>query len=443
MPVWPTNTDSQADNNDLIAAVVEYHTTAAGRAPEALATAPATWSLIGEHTDHAGGIVLLSLCQARVAAAISPRPDRTIHVTEYTFDPTTNGFQPETTTAPTLDDTTADTPNTATASEPSSAATCTTRAEILSQLVTTLIQRQLLSRETAGFDITLTTTIPPQAGIGDDAAIEVATALALAHNVEEIDSPPIRAKLAETCYQAATRSHVIPPLRAPYLVALRGKDTVINVVDYADYSITEATKNTHPIVESNTTVALLVIPPRHTTKPEELRRRRGFLDEAARAFGVESIRHLPDANTRVLDWLQARHEVQGSDGLPTLIEAQNWLEFQSQELALIRSIGQTLRGRALNRLYPALSQSQSNMSGLYQITGSDEQVAQLCLGRGAFSARSAYSGATSAVIAIIRHDREANFTADLSDMGLTIMPLRQGRIAELVDIELLTEPPAE
>ena len=88
MPVWPTNTDSQADNNDLIAAVVEYHTTAAGRAPEALATAPATWSLIGEHTDHAGGIVLLSLCQARVAAAISPRPDRTIHVTEYTFDPT-------------------------------------------------------------------------------------------------------------------------------------------------------------------------------------------------------------------------------------------------------------------------------------------------------------------------------------------------------------------
>ena len=79
MPVWPTNTDSQADNNDLISNVVEYHTTAAGRAPEALATAPATWSLIGEHTDHAGGIVLLSLCQARVAAAISPRPDRTIH----------------------------------------------------------------------------------------------------------------------------------------------------------------------------------------------------------------------------------------------------------------------------------------------------------------------------------------------------------------------------
>ena len=43
----------------------------------------------------------------------------------------------------------------------------------------------------------------------------------------------------------------------------------------------------------------------------------------------------------------------------------------------------------------------------------------------------------------VRHDREANFTADLSDMGLTIMPLYQGHIAELVDIELLTEPPAE
>ena len=109
MPVWPTNTDSQADNNDLISNVVEYHTTAAGRAPEALATAPATWSLIGEHTDHAGGIVLLSLCQARIAAAISPRPDRTIHVTEYTFDPTTDGFRPKTTTAPALDDITADT----------------------------------------------------------------------------------------------------------------------------------------------------------------------------------------------------------------------------------------------------------------------------------------------------------------------------------------------
>jgi len=61
----------------------------------------------------------------------------------------------------------------------------------------------------------------------------------------------------------------------------------------------------------------------------------------------------------------------------------------------------------------------------------------------AFRRRGAYSGAASAVIAIVRHDREANFTADLSDMGLTIMPLRQGRIAELVDIELLTEPPAD
>ncbi|MDO4631799.1 MAG: galactokinase family protein [Corynebacterium sp.] len=421
MPVWPTSQDPDIISSNLSAEVSTHHKNNTGQPAVAVATAPATWSLIGEHTDHAGGIVMMSFCQARAAAAISPRTDHIIKVTEYTYDVAAQEYSSETTETTVVDP-----------SVESDTAAANTRAEVLAHLIGALVQRQLLSRDAKGFDITIMSDIPPAVGLGEDAAIEVATALALTHNAEEIDSPPTRAKLADTCYQAAVQAHSVPPLRARYLATLRGKNTVINVVNYADYSITEATQRTNPILDSQQVTAVLVAPPLMDANTERLIRRQTFINDAARAFGAESIRSLPDAQVRVIDWLRAKHEVHGSADLPSIIEAENWLKFHDAELHLIRVIASTIRGRDITALYPPLTESQSNMDSLYGITGADDHVAKLCLSRGANSARSTHSGISSAVVALVPAAQAANFMADLSDDRLLVMPLHSGTKADLI-----------
>lgn len=320
MPIW-SNTHSS--DTPLAQRVQAWHETGCGVPAEAVATAPATWSLIGEHTDHAGGIVLMSIADLNAAVAISPRRDNTINVHEYQL--TASGDWAEATSSAQL-----------TQNQEPPVNGAADRATQLAGLAATMIQRQMLSRDAKGFNITIATEIPPLSGLGETEAIEVATALALAHSIEDIDTPPAKTKLADICYQAAHNYRPEPALRARYTVALRGKDAMINVVDYADFSITQAS---HLVSTLNKTAAIAVIPPVSDFVPvsEKLKRRQAFVDEATRAFGAESIRLLPEANIRVIDWLRACHEVHGTDNLPTLSEANQWMDYHSDELRTVQT----------------------------------------------------------------------------------------------------------
>lgn len=69
MPVWPHPEVNVVDH------ALQLHSRRIGCKSDLIsaASAPATWSLIGDHTDHAGGVVLTSLSDLRTAVAISPR----------------------------------------------------------------------------------------------------------------------------------------------------------------------------------------------------------------------------------------------------------------------------------------------------------------------------------------------------------------------------------
>ena len=56
------------------------HTAIFGSEPTLVASAPTTWSLLGEHVDVVGGIVLVASSDLRVGIAASPRSDNNISV---------------------------------------------------------------------------------------------------------------------------------------------------------------------------------------------------------------------------------------------------------------------------------------------------------------------------------------------------------------------------
>ena len=213
-------------------------------------------------------------------------------------------------------------------------------------------------------------------------------------------------------------------MKARYTTGIRGRAGFINILDFADGSITQAA---HP-AKPNKVVALSVFAPVGKTQPAEIKRRQDFIEEATKAFGAESIRLLPDAQTRVLDWLKAVHEVRGTDGVPAPIEAGQWLDFHAAELESATTAVQLIRARRLTQLYPVLADSQNHMATLYGTSDTCNQIAQLYLNRGALSA---HSGISNAVITLIDAKTAHNFTTDLSDDGFLVTVLNDGVPAEL------------
>ena len=90
MPIWqpvfsdPADATAEMTPHRLLDAACSRHRDIFGTEPTGGATAPSTWSLLGEHTDHSGGIVLASLSQWSVAVTVSPNPDDVINVATVT-----------------------------------------------------------------------------------------------------------------------------------------------------------------------------------------------------------------------------------------------------------------------------------------------------------------------------------------------------------------------
>ena len=293
-------------------------------------------------------------------------------------------------------------------------------------MVWSLIFRQLLPRDTPGFNIAVESEAPVDWGLGVHAAAEVAFASALVVDDENRGDYPLRVRVAEACFQSAAIFSATPALRARYTAALRSMDGQISVVDYKDESVTHT-----PHIASRNTVVFAVNTPHNPGGqiPEEMARRLDFIDKATRAFGVESLRHLPDAAPRVRDWLEAVHKVHGPSGVPSLQEATRWLEFFEAETRRAQSMVPLLRSRNVAELSDIVAASQRALNDDYSVSGTDSALAQLCRSRGAVTARSAHAGVSNAVIAVVEATHARNFAADLVEDGLEVIELRPGTAA--------------
>ncbi|MDO5031320.1 galactokinase family protein [Corynebacterium sp.] len=403
------------------------HLDAVGIAPTHVASAPATWSVIGEHIDHYGGVTIMGLASPRAAAAISPRTDGAIAV--HLIDSTGQASEDSTTLAELSELAAAQSPGVDSEGQPIlPPAPQGTIAVRLGGIIHTLINRQMLSRETAGMDITVVNDIPDNAGLGALSAADVATALALLGEADDLNEAPMRARVADVCSQAVRTFAAHPPLRARHSAALRGAGETITIIDYADGSVTQA-----PHAVNKELAAFAVAVPGEFDASEaitDIRQRERFIDDACHAFGTESLRLLPDASPRVIDWLTAVHKVYGPENQPTIQDASAWLAFYGHETERAKDLARALRSRRGADLFPLLNQSHSALSTMYGFASADKLV-QLASLRGAVAARAAHAGTAHAMIAYVPAASAENFAADLSAEGLLIVPLDAGETASL------------
>ncbi|WJZ03233.1 galactokinase family protein [Corynebacterium freiburgense] len=404
MALWSVPEESLRDR------AAQSHRKTYNADPTILTTAPGTIPLVGEHTDYIGGVVVVAMSHLGVAVAASPRPDNKVQVRLSQFDGTR--FK-DTSTTTNMDSVAQRKPGAI--------------EQKLGGVVWSLVNRQMLSRETQGFNITVVSTIPPHCGLGEAEAMATAFALGLqiAANAE-IDAP-LRARLAEVCAQSATVFADTPELRARHIAALRGHPKSVALVDYADGSVTQAP---HPR-ELDLFIVAQPKPKGPTELVSEITRRHTFLDDAARAYGVDSLRALPDAPSRVTDWLSAVHKVHGPDKGPGIEEAAHWLQFLSEETRRASEAAAALRSRRMNAVLELARTSQHELENKFNLaTETNRALVYLCESRGAQTARSTAPGMFDAVLAYVNPKHSHNFAADLSEDGLLVIPTYAGTPTE-------------
>lgn len=415
MAVWTSPETAASDR------IAELHRSFTGVAPAHTADAPGTFIVVGENSDHFGGITVAGLTDLRAAAAVSPRRDAT-----FTVRCDFAGEKSEQKTDWSRITELADAGDTDHADRPNHTPEDSERslAERFGGLVHTLVGRQMLSRDTAGMDITIVSDIPLGAGLGAMHAADAALALALVGGDEEIDSAPLRTRLAEIASHSARLFSHLPVLRARHSAALRGRDSSVSVIDYSDGSLTQAP---HP---ADSGVRVISVAPQHgaayADPDRTVEKGRQFIDDACANFGVASLRQLPNAADRVVEWVDARRHVHGTDSAPTLEAARAWVGFGEAETELSARAAKALRSMRTDEFF--------------QIIGAPERtpglpvpahLVQLLARRGARAARPAAAGMSEAVLAYLPAAAAEEIIESLADDGLSIVEFTPGAPARV------------
>lgn len=407
MAFWP------AKHIDVATMVRSLHASwAANNA--VVASAPATCPFLGDLSDHAGGVVLLGLTHHRLAVARSPRSDQQMCVQVVQLAPTGKQVSEQTFNA-----------DLAAFRELHSDQSITfdqdNPAQRLAVVLLTLMHRQLISRETPGMDVTVLSAISPEAGLGMAEACDIAFALTLTGEPEDHQVGPMRTKLAGVCAQAAATFCQHAPGRARYTAALRGKGEALNVVDFADRSITQIA------APDDFGFASMVVKTPTQQPAAHLGAMQRFIDDVTTAFAAPSLRQLPNAQERVLAWLRAVHQVHPKSQAPSVDQASRWLQYLEHEIARTLRATASIRSRRSSDIVPAMNESHEEY--LSQLVSNDQMAAtaQLCLRFGAQAARAVESG----VVCLVPLSRAEEFSEHVAEVGLDVVSLAPGHAAEL------------
>ena len=394
---------------------------------EIVASAPATFNVIGEHTDAVGGVVLMGVATPRVRVAVTR---------------TTSGVVEVSSSIDGIEDCSArwsELPITAAGAVSKHAAPQTNLAARFGSIANMLINKQLITREHNGYVVEVSSEFPLGVGLGVVEALECAFALAIVRPHVDDDDAPLRAKLAEALVDTATllrkqcddaalvaassdpREHASVQ-RVRYEVALRSPGGV-SVLDYRDKSLTTAP----PLGDVVPVVVNASKPPKPSAELSQMCR---FLFDAAHAYGVSEIRHVPDASPRVIEWLTAVHSVKPDSSAPAVPVAQRWLDFLDAETQRAQQTVALLRSRRQREAADVLQQSHCAVAEEFSFPAAADAVGLLAAERGAVAYRAAHGGHSYAVIAYVSSASVDRFIAD-AEPGLSVLALDPGSRAEV------------
>lgn len=416
-----------AELRDLAAG---YHESLYGCEATALACVPGTAALLGEYTDACGGVVLLTLVDRYVVVSLSPRKDLTLSIRLLQEGSEDRAPISASIRLKDIDDVATQHNEHRTQEsrgrrrgtpakhspqrELPKPGTPQALAYRVGGVLHSLAARQLIPRSHYGLNISIVSTIPSGVGLGAWHSLDAAVGLAACSQYIDTSEAPNLAKISEALDHALgifSNDAVMP---ARHTAALRGKGKSTAVVDYADGSLTQAP---HP-----TTTGLDLYlrstgdagtAAQSSSAYPDLLRARSFFAQAAAAFGTESLRLLPDAHSRTLDWLRAVHNVQGTENVPSIVDADTWLSWWDLETQRAQQLAGALRSRRHEDALTLVNDSQSQLALTYAF---DDALVRECLQRGAASARlSTLYATTPAALAWVRSEDE--FSAEAIKLG--------------------------
>lgn len=237
------------------------HLDMVGEAPEKIFSAPGRVNLIGEHTDYNGGLVLPVAISERTWVAISPRQDMLVRVRS---DVSSDIFEW---------DLQANTP------------TGLDWALYPLGVAWLLHQKHGLPH---GFDLSVTSTVPIGAGLSSSAALEAATAYAVASFIDA-DIPPL--DLALICQSAENTIVGAPTGLMDQVASIFSRDNHATLIDFSAIAISH-----HPLdlAAKDLTLAVIDTQVKHSHATGGYRTRREECSQALQILGATSLSDVTD-----------------------------------------------------------------------------------------------------------------------------------------------------
>jgi galactokinase len=236
--------------------------------PELVASAPGRVNLIGEHTDYNRGLCLPLALPQRTTVTLTPRDDRVLSLSSAQEDDTWEGLV-----------------------EDRPAGWAAYVAGVVSML-------RADGYAVPGFDARIDSDVPVGAGLSSSAALECATAVAVAGLLDlDLDAAGRRA-LADACIRAENDYVGAPTGGMDQTVAMLGRPGYGLLLDFDDGSVTPVAL---PFDDAG--LVLLVIDTRvsHSLTEGSYGDRRSECAEAADVLGVGSLRDTDLASVERLD----------------------------------------------------------------------------------------------------------------------------------------------
>ena len=246
----------------VISVATEHFKKIFGAAPTVRAVAPGRVNVIGEHVDYNGGWVLPAALERRMALVIKPRDDGQVVITDAR-EAGTLTFAVNDLAKPEKH--------------------CW--SNYIKGVVAGLVDRGI---EVPGFDACLYSDVPVGGGLSSSAALEAVTAMALQKLLGfEMD----RMTMAKLCQKAEHDYAGVPCGLMDQAAVLCCREGHLLLLDCHTEAIVHA-----PFVDPHWSLMIINSGVKHSLADGEYGKRRAACESAAKAFGVDSLRAMTEAD---------------------------------------------------------------------------------------------------------------------------------------------------
>lgn len=325
------------------ALLTDAHTRAWGVDPTWIVSAPGTLAWLGEYVAPIGGTTIAQTIEPSVQVAISltTTPPQGNH---DQLNPSETGMSFGVHSAGPYPIADAD--------------------DVVRTVLDTVAHQQSGLRRSILLYVTIMSSIPPGEGFSEHAAATAAITMALATALSGKDDPPCPPALATLTAKALRQSAYSPTSWwRPSVIFRSQPGTLTHLTQFDDavtaLPFTDERKPLHPVILSATPTD----DDRNQAQAwaSKAQRNDAFLWSACSTFGVETLRDLPSAPQRVLEWLDISRRNTTADeqpaDYPSVLEARRWLQLCGRDSSRARHAAMDVKSRRTTRVASMLATS--------------------------------------------------------------------------------------